>query len=638
MMIDVLFEFLTKNSEWFFSGLGVTIIGSIFGFLYNFYTKQKKDIPNKTNSLNIQVSELVLGKKSPIIQIINRVQNFTGRQKELELLKNGLMPGRVVFIYGIGGVGKTVLASEALWSICPHCNINQPPENFPDGIVYFSFNENENESIYAFEHIVRSFNEKAIDTSKNAAYRYLSNKKLLLILDNAEKAGDIHSLVDIRCNCCVLILSRKINNIDESDLSIELKVFDYENSVLYLQSICDNVEKTIVKEVCQYIGGLPFALRIAASNLRTNENVIEYTKWLKNSPLDVLSENNNSSNLSLLIEKNLDAIEGEYLKEIFAIFGVLSFAPCSKTLLKNVLKFFKNADDISIHKSINQLYNYGILDKKKDSNYYILSHPLMHKYLSENYDVHNNLLKIILDYYLSFLKSSLQIENIKELINEKNQLIHAFYTAINYKFFEESIDLAWELYIFLFNSGDLLSLQNIITKAIEISIKTNSKRFEGVFINLLGNLYYDFGNINKSKENYEKAIKIFEKYGNNEDLCSSYENLGNLFNHLGNRNDALLSYNKALELSKRIEKVSYEVSILLDIGNVYYNFDLDKALEYYDKAMVICDNSKFLSKSTAAIYNCYGNVYWKNNKFDLAEKYYYKSLQINKKNILSMEK
>lgn len=43
-----------------------------------------------------------------------QVDHFTGREDELTSLLNALQPGRVVTLWGPGGIGKTALASMAI--------------------------------------------------------------------------------------------------------------------------------------------------------------------------------------------------------------------------------------------------------------------------------------------------------------------------------------------------------------------------------------------------------------------------------------------------------------------------------------------------------------------------------------------
>ena len=65
-----------------------------------------------------------------------RTQHFTGRAQELAKLLEDLQPGKIVTLCGPGGMGKSALAAEAIWTLAPG---DDPPDRFPDGIIFHTF-------------------------------------------------------------------------------------------------------------------------------------------------------------------------------------------------------------------------------------------------------------------------------------------------------------------------------------------------------------------------------------------------------------------------------------------------------------------------------------------------------------------
>ncbi|MCB0193429.1 MAG: ATP-binding protein, partial [Anaerolineae bacterium] len=131
------------------------------------------------------------------LQRPRRAEHFTGREPELAQLLTDLQPGKTVTLTGPGGIGKSALAAEAIWTLAPD---TAPPERFPDGIVFYSF-YSQPATALALEHLVRSFDATARDTSPQAAYRLLSRKQALIILDGAEAADDLRVVLDVMANC-----------------------------------------------------------------------------------------------------------------------------------------------------------------------------------------------------------------------------------------------------------------------------------------------------------------------------------------------------------------------------------------------------------------------------------------------------
>jgi hypothetical protein len=116
-----------------------------------------------------------------------RAVHFTDRKTELAQLLADLQPGRITTLCGPGGIGKTALAAEALWQLAPG---EEPPDRFPDGIVFHSFYGQPSTDL-ALESIARAFEEEPKPDPAAAAQRALAGKRALLMLDGTEEADDL---------------------------------------------------------------------------------------------------------------------------------------------------------------------------------------------------------------------------------------------------------------------------------------------------------------------------------------------------------------------------------------------------------------------------------------------------------------
>src|SRR5690554_5802312 len=70
------------------------------------------------------------------LQRPERAIHFVDRTDELAQLLQDLQPGHVITLCGPGGMGKTALAAEAVWTLAPG---SAPPDRFPDGVLFHSF-------------------------------------------------------------------------------------------------------------------------------------------------------------------------------------------------------------------------------------------------------------------------------------------------------------------------------------------------------------------------------------------------------------------------------------------------------------------------------------------------------------------
>jgi hypothetical protein len=134
-----------------------------------------------------------------------RAEHFQDRVSERSWLLAHLHPGQIVTLCGPGGIGKTALVAEILWTLAPG---DSPPALFPHGLVFHSF-YGQPETTIALEQLARTFGEDPLPTPKQAAQRALSNKHVLLVLDGAEEAENLEQVLAVCASCAVLVTSRR---------------------------------------------------------------------------------------------------------------------------------------------------------------------------------------------------------------------------------------------------------------------------------------------------------------------------------------------------------------------------------------------------------------------------------------------
>ena len=219
------------------------------------------------------------------MQIPGTAQYFQGREQLIEDVLAVLQPGRVVSLVGIGGIGKTAVTAEVVKRLLPAEGL---PERFPDGIIFHSFYGQPNTDI-VLEHILNSLHierQGPLDDNVRAA---LGGKKLLLILDGSEEADDLARVVTLAPICAVLISSRKREDIFDEGFFV--KRLEQENSevVLALWAGERIDDPQAAREICDRVGNLPLAVRLAGKYLATSGLLAsEYLNWLRGTVLEAL--------------------------------------------------------------------------------------------------------------------------------------------------------------------------------------------------------------------------------------------------------------------------------------------------------------------------------------------------------------
>ncbi|MFC0002974.1 AfsR/SARP family transcriptional regulator [Micromonospora siamensis] len=201
------------------------------------------------------------------------IADFTGREDEIALVSSVLRDGphRVIVISGEGGVGKTALTTHVAHLLRPE---------FDQGQLYVSYGEAAGSSRTPAEALGRFLIALGVEAANLPStlegrvdlYRDLvSNRRILIVVDNAPGPDHVAPLIPGCTSCAVLINSpvrfgRAIGqyNLDLDRLSPDRAV-ELLSAIAGPQRVADDPEAAL--EIARYSGFLPLALRIAGARL-----------------------------------------------------------------------------------------------------------------------------------------------------------------------------------------------------------------------------------------------------------------------------------------------------------------------------------------------------------------------------------
>lgn len=142
----------------------------------------------------------------------------------------------------------------------------------------------------------------------------------------------------------------------------------------------------------------------------------------------------------------------------------------------------------------------------------------------------------------------------------------------------------------------------------------------------LGRSYFADGDYDKAMSIYTNALDIAEKNKLNNLIGYTYDYIGDLYREKFMRTEAIKRYEIAAEYFKKENNMDSYACALRDIGHEYAEMDsLSHALEILITADSIASKTKNI-EVTASINNALGNIYAMQNKYDKAEKYFFKAL------------
>jgi tetratricopeptide (TPR) repeat protein len=136
--------------------------------------------------------------------------------------------------------------------------------------------------------------------------------------------------------------------------------------------------------------------------------------------------------------------------------------------------------------------------------------------------------------------------------------------------------------------------------------------------NNLGDVYARWNQLDKSAEEFKKAIQINPKY------AEAWHNLANIYFRMGKIELAINTYNKALSYNPNLWQ-SYQT-----LGVVYYNIgQFDTSEKYFKKALAIFPGNPDL-------HSYLGILYLQMGKKDQAKQKFYDALSIDPKHQMSL--
>ncbi|MFE7228001.1 ATP-binding protein [Nocardioides sp. NPDC057577] len=231
-------------------------------------------------------SEVAASSASPHASLPRFATSFVGRDTEVARLRSLLGEHRLVTITGPGGIGKTRLASHVGREV---------RRAFPDGVRFVGLAgllSPELISQAVFEGLGLAGRDQQGETAEEALLEHLSDRHILLILDNCEHLVDacadlVHLLLQGTTNLRVLTTSREVLAVPEefvfalaplqvsaageersaAGVGSALALFESRADAVLSGFRIDESNREAVRRVCEHLDGLPLAIELACARL-----------------------------------------------------------------------------------------------------------------------------------------------------------------------------------------------------------------------------------------------------------------------------------------------------------------------------------------------------------------------------------
>lgn len=566
---------------------------------------------------------------------------FIGRDNELDHIHKLLEENEVVFLSGIGGIGKSELAK----------NYAKIHRSDYDNIIYTIYNGNFQVLINDDTRVpIANFSQYQGETEpdyfrrKLRKLKELCSHRVLFIIDNLDDA-ELESeaqecFKNILSMGCRFIITTRIR--EWSYAVYDVDAFSERTDLvrLFLEYCSVNDEEMpAVSEIIDYVDRHTLTVELIAR--QTKAGFITPTQMLVKLKEHGLfgsgKEKVNSTKDNLHSKKTA-------FDHISAVFDIANLNEQERYILVNMAlmpldgvrgELFRDWCELEDFEAVNTLIEGGWLDR--DDNL-LKMHPvigevaiqcidgvesLCEKLLGnvegtiENYERENRKDKLKTDsaflngFAGHILKFGFSSGLIVQVLNQISHIIvDTGYVQEAVKYMMRVLDIAYLLFgdeerrianvlnnlgILCKDAGDLKKAEECLVQSYEIHKKLYGDEHPDTVgsLNLLGSFYYAAGNLKEAEEYYIKSYEVRRKVYGDEypEVADSLSDLGILYTNAGNFKKAKKYLLQSYEIRKKLYVDDHLdiVDSLNNLGSFYYAAgNLKEAEKYFIKSYEIC--------------------------------------------------
>jgi tetratricopeptide (TPR) repeat protein len=534
--------------------------------------------------------------------------NFIGRSKLLKQLEDHFgqrtTPAILKACHGLGGIGKTQVASEFVWQHYKKFN----------GVVWFNAEsidrlQNDYNSLGRELNIIGDDSINAEELARHVKHWFEdpSHAGWLLVYDNADNYKAISELLPTKGGK-ILITSRHSANWPQE---ISIDVFTIEESRAYIQKVLDTpISESEIETLSETLGRLPLALAQATAYIKyTKISISLYLELYKEKKLDLLNSkifpSDCPSSVFITWDITMKAIRKESLltERILNICACLSSNNIPNFLLEKFANTIEKNPNSEIFEALRKLNHYSMLGIN-EQNYSSSIHRLVQEVIRINWGEErtHNLMEIFNLLMDSFPYNG---ETMADYIKKRRLLPHleAFLPHLDaWQQEEQQLRKDREkgfLRPLLIDIGDWC-------RSVGTAEKEREKDYLLPLLNYIVDGYDSLGNAEKKRELLERVLAIEERhYGlDHPNVAITLTNLGSAYGDLGYTQKKCEFLGRALAIKERHYGLDHPsvATILADLGGAYYSLDDTQKSRYLlERALAIEERHYGLDHPNVAI-------------------------------------
>ncbi len=541
-----------------------------------FFTKLSEDL-SVNSSVNISQNTFRLISKRP-----QHRPYFLGRNEKLEEIHKSFSNGNhVVFLEGIGGIGKSELAKQYA------AKYKQEYEN----ILFTTYSTSLKDlicdsSTILIENFVQipGENEYAFYQRKLQQLQILSNKRTLLIIDNFDVDSDPELEKFLEGPYDVIFTTRNIHSEYPSIYVSEIKDFD-----IMLDIFSHNYEDPLYKDDIPYLNDIfefvqyhTYAVELIAKQMNASSlNARDMLKLLKDRTIQ-------NSVTETVTGRNHQKTAFQHISALFDI-GKLSESEQKIMMYLSLMgtagvqdKLLKEWAELPSYETVNQLAKRSWVRKEAEKKYSL--HPLVCEIVWDRLMPCVENCRSFLTQVAKFCCEAWCRDYQKNLTAANNILaILEYFKVLDAR----EIRIFAHCSYFLWEVGKFDDAIRYCTKLYDSCLKEFGEASieTGYAARCVGGCYFNSGNLEKSIPWYERGLHCTKLATNEdcEDLAICYEKVGRCYTWRENPNQdfdiAKRNFQKALDIHLRLRDAINSGKKLSTLDNPW-NYDMRAAEGY----------------------------------------------------------
>ncbi len=435
--------------------------------------------------------------KAPF-QAPKEISNFTGRDEYIKEISRQLMEHKSVLIYGGAGRGKTSLAIKLAYLL---------RDEFVDGVLWYRVDTSTTSNIltnmaYAYGEDITNVQDEYMKAS--IVRSLLSDKKILVILDNVEPHTPIDLLLPTSNNAAVLVTSQS-QNIDGFLPDISLGVYGlHEDEVnkLYtsiLSKLFMAKHGKALKALAKKLEHNPLAIQIAARQIRRSSRSILHLSERLNEEIDIQELTYENKNIYTSVDYTFKKLTPE-LQKLFISLGVFAGSDFSLEAVSYICSNTLSRTE----KNIEKLKSLSLVEDSSKNRYRL--HPFIQAFIRKH-KIASIFYKRSGVYYGQFLKKNKYI--FTHIEQELENILGIYKNIYELKYWDSVIEIWLGCKLFLWDTSrwcEIKVMGQMAYKAADISHNEWKKSYIG--LTAYGLYYYWQGDVTKSIQIMEESLRI----------------------------------------------------------------------------------------------------------------------------------